>query len=53
VHCLALVTKEVVDFGKHQTRDVAGACLIDDVAKELVVCRALDEVVDERTSVAD
>lgn len=53
LHRVALAAKEVVDLGEDETRNVAGACLIDGGAKELVVWRALDEIVDERPGVAD
>ena len=53
VHRLALVTEKVVDFGKNQTGHIAGARQVNGVAKEPMVWRALDEVVNERPSVAD
>lgn len=52
LHRRALVAKEVVDLGEDETRNVTGARPVDGVAKELVVWRALDEVVDERAGVA-
>ena len=53
LHRPALVAKEVVDLCQHETRNVTGACLVNGSAKEPVVWRALNEVVDKRTGIAD
>ncbi len=53
VHRLALVAKEVVNFGKDETGDIAGTRLVDGGTKEPVVWRAFDEIVDERPGVAN
>jgi hypothetical protein len=53
LHRPALVAKEVVDLGEHEAGDVAGACLIDGLAKQLVVRGTLDEIVDECPGVAN
>jgi hypothetical protein len=52
LHRLALVAKKVVDLGEYDPGNVAGACLIDGLAKRLVVRGALDEIVDECPGVA-
>lgn len=52
-HPPALVAKEVVDLGEHETWDVPAACLIDGLAKQLVVRGALDEIVDECPGIAN
>ena len=53
VHRSALVAQEVVDLGEHQTRNIASACLVNGLAKPLVVGRALYHVVDEGPGVAN
>lgn len=53
LHRLALVAKEVVDLREDETRHISGARLVDGLAKEGVVWRALDEIVDERPGIAD
>ena len=53
LHRLALVAKEVVDLGEHETRHIAGACLVNRISEESVAWRSLDEIVDERSGVAD
>jgi len=53
LHRRALAAKEVIDLGEDETRNIAGARLVDGVAKEPVVWCALDEIVDERAGVAD
>jgi hypothetical protein len=44
LHPLALVAKEVVNFGQHETGDVAGPCLVNGLAKQPVVRCALDQI---------
>ena len=53
MHRLALVAKEVVDFGEHETRHEAGTGLVNRISEESVVGRTLDEIVDERSGVAN
>ena len=53
LHRPALVAKDVVDLCEHETRNVTCACLVNGSAKEPMVWRALNEVVDKRTGVAD
>jgi len=53
LHRAALVAKEIIDFGKHETGNVASACLVNGVAKQAVVWRALDEIIEQRAGVAD
>jgi len=53
LHRPALVAKEVIDLCEHETRNVTCACLVNGSAKEPVVWRALNEVVDKRTGIAD
>jgi len=48
-----LVAKKVVDFSEHESGNVAGAGWVDGVAKQLVIWRALDEIVEQRTGVAN
>ncbi len=52
-HRVPLVAKEVVNLGEHQAGNVAGARLVDGVAKQPVIWRALDEIVEERARIAD
>ena len=52
-HRPALVAKEVIDLGEDETRNVAGPCLVNGIAEPPVVGRALDEIVDKRTGIAD
>jgi hypothetical protein len=40
------MAKKVVDFGEYKTRYVACASPINGVAEQLVIRRALDEIVD-------
>ena len=53
LHRPALIAKEVVDFRQDETWNETGPCLVNRSAKRLVVRRALDEVVDERSGVAN
>lgn len=53
LHRRPLVTKEVVDLGEYQSRNVASPGLVNGVAEEPVVWCALDEVIDQRTRIAD
>ena len=53
LHATPLVAKEVIDLGQNQGRDVPGARSVDLFPKAPMIRRALDEVVDEGTSVAD
>jgi len=53
LHRPALVAKEVVDLDEHETWNITRACLVDGIAEEPVVWRALDDVVDKRTGIAD
>jgi hypothetical protein len=52
LHRSTLVTQEVVDFGEDQTGNVSSTGLVNDLAKLLVVGRALDHIVEESASVA-
>jgi hypothetical protein len=52
LHRPTLVTQEVVDLGEHQTGNVSSTGLVNDLAKLLVVGRALDHIVEESASVA-
>jgi hypothetical protein len=47
LHRPALVAKKVIDFGEHETGYVAGACLVDGVAKQSMVWRTLDQIIDQ------
>lgn len=53
VHCWTFVAKEVIDFRDDQPWDVPRARPIDDASETQVVCRIFDEVVEQRTRVAD
>jgi len=53
LHRPALFAKEIVDLGEHEARDVPGPCPVNGVPKLLVVRRALDQIVDERSCVAN
>ena len=53
VHGWTLVAKEVIDFRHDQPWDVPRARSIDDVSETQVVRRIFDEVVEQRTRVAD
>ena len=53
LHRPALVAKEIIDLGKHETGNVASSGLVDGVAKQAMVWRALDEIIEQRAGVAD
>ncbi len=53
VHRRPLVSKEVVDFRQHQTRNVASPRSVDGMSKALMVRRAFDDVVEQRAGIAD
>lgn len=53
LHRLAFVTKKVVNLGENEAWDVASTRAIDGKPKEPVIWRLLDEIVEQRSRVAD
>jgi hypothetical protein len=51
LHRLALVTKEVIDFGEYESRNVTGPSFV--IAKQPMIGRILDEVLEQSISIAD
>jgi hypothetical protein len=53
LHRLALVTKEVIDFGEYESRNVTGPSFVNGIAKQPMIGRILDEVLEQSISIAD
>jgi hypothetical protein len=53
VHRRSLVAEKVVDFRQHQPRNISSSRSVDDLPEAAVIGRALHEVVEQCTGVAD
>ena len=50
---VAFIAQEVVDFGEHETWNIASPRPVNGIAEAPVIRRALDKIVDQGAGIAD